>query len=77
MYHLEYLMRDRQKEILREVARYRLLAQAQQGPPRRKHLYALVLNYLGTRLSKWGSILQERFGDAEMVLPPKDAKNYI
>jgi hypothetical protein len=67
MYDLEYLMRFRQEEMLKERQHRRLIALAKKNAPRRRHAYRKALSWLGERLCKWGGALQERFGEAERL----------
>ena len=73
----ELLMKVRHEELLREAAHYRLISQAKRGSVKRKYSYGKALVWLGSRLCKWGSLLQERFGDAEMTTPPQAANSCI
>ena len=77
MFYNEYLMWARQKELLREAAHYRLISQVQRRSARRKYSYGLALAWLGSRLCKWGSLLQERFSDTETIAPSQAVKNCI
>lgn len=64
----ELFMKIRQEEFLREVARYRLISQAKKrGLVIRNNSHNKALAGLGSRLCKWGSLLQNRFGNSEKV----------
>jgi hypothetical protein len=69
MFQIEFLIRSRQEELLKEAARYQLINQAQQRSARQKYSLRPVLTWLGGFLCKWGNLLQERFGDVGMVTP--------
>jgi hypothetical protein len=64
MNDLEFLVRERQEEYLKEAARYRLISQARQRTASLTVFYAPALTWLGALLSKWGNLLQEQFGEA-------------
>jgi hypothetical protein len=77
MLNLELLMMIRHEELLREAARDRLISQAKRGSVRRKYPYSLALVWLGSRLCKWGNLLQERFGNSRMVIPSRSTNSGI
>ena len=56
-----YLMQIRQKELLAEAERQRLVALARQRKSNGISTGARIMIYLGALLSKWGSQLEERF----------------
>ena len=57
----EYLMQIRQKELLAEAERQRMVATARQGKSNGISTGARLMIYLGALLSTWGSQLEERF----------------
>jgi hypothetical protein len=61
MYSYEFY-RIRQEEILQEAEKQRLISQVNRKPSRRKISLAPTLVWLGSKLYRWGYILQERFG---------------
>jgi len=65
MFQLEYLIRLRNRELKEEMETYRLLALAQQGQPDRRRSYRQVLFWIGTKLSRWGERLREKYPEAE------------
>ena len=73
----EQLAKIHQEELLREAAHYRLIAQAQGRSARRKYSYGLALAWLGSRLCKWGNLLQERFSDTETIAQSQAVKSSI
>ena len=77
----ELLVKIRHEELLREAAaRYRLISLEKQGlvvVVRRKYSYSLALVWLGSRLCKWGNLLQERFGNSRMVIPSRSTNSGI
>ncbi|MGB2964537.1 MAG: hypothetical protein WBB69_11185 [Anaerolineales bacterium] len=77
MLYLEYQMRARHKELLREAADYRLVSQAKQQLTRRRQLLDLALVWLGRSLRRWGDLLLERFGDTETDTPTQAVKSCI
>jgi len=67
----EYLMRNRQEEILSLAENNHLVAQAKQRSPNRRSYSGRTLTWLGNRLIKWGEYLQLRFGDAKKISQPQ------
>ncbi len=57
----------RHEEFLQEAERYRLISQVKRQSSGRRISLAPTLFWWGSKLSKWGSVLQERFGDPGMV----------
>jgi len=57
----EDLMRVRQTELLAEAQRYRLLALAKHKPVAAFSTSARLFVWLGGRLRRWGSWLEDRF----------------
>jgi hypothetical protein len=66
MYEYE-IVKLRQKELLQEAEHYRLISQIKRGSSRQRNTLARALAWWGSILSRWGRILQERFGDSGMV----------
>jgi hypothetical protein len=64
MIDLEFIVRERQEEYLKEAARYRLISKAKPGTAKLTVFYAPALTWLGALLSRWGNLLQEQFGNA-------------
>lgn len=73
----ELLAKVHQEELLREAAHYRLISQVQLRSARRTYSYGLALAWLGSRLYKWGNLLQERFSDTETIAPSQAVKSCI
>ena len=57
----EYLVQVRQKELLAEADRQRMVAIARQRKSSGKSTGARIMVYLAALLSRWGSQLEERF----------------
>ena len=53
--------RERNKDLLREAERYRLVQQVLTARRRRGRFYCWALIWLGRRLVGWGRRLQERY----------------
>ena len=66
MYEYE-LSKLRQKELLKEAEHYRIISQVKRGSSRQRKTLARGLAWWGSILSRWGRILQERFGDSGLV----------
>ena len=64
MIDLEFIVRERQEEYIKEAARYRLISQAKPRTASLTVFYAPALTWLGALLSRWGNLLQEQFGNA-------------
>lgn len=64
-------------ELRKEATLYRLITSAQRHSVKKKYSYALALVWLGSRLCKWGHLLQERFGDSGKVNPSHAMKSGI
>jgi len=73
----EELMRLRQEQLLKDAENSRLIAQVRNRSPRRATVYALAFAWLGTRLCRWGTLLQERFEAAETTSPSQSMNNGI
>ena len=69
MLYLEDLARIRQAELRQEQVHLMLVSQVQPHPARRKSPFGPAYNWLGKRLCEWGSSLQERVLDSEVVNP--------
>jgi hypothetical protein len=65
MFFDEDLIRLHREEILKEAEKSRLIGQIRQQPARRRYRYELAFAWLGIRLSRWGELLQKRFGEVE------------
>jgi hypothetical protein len=57
----------RQEELLAEAERYRLISLANQRSSNQRNFLATALAWWGSKLSRWGGVLQERFGDTVIV----------
>lgn len=55
---------ERNRDLLREAERYRLVREALAGRPGGPRLHCLIINWLGGRMVAWGRGLQERYGAA-------------
>ena len=53
--------RERNRDLLREAERYRLVRQALPACRRHVRIYSRALIWLGRRLVDWGRRLQERY----------------
>jgi hypothetical protein len=71
MLNLELMANIYPEELRKEAAHHRLVSLAQQRSMKKKHFLPRTLAWLGGRLHKWGHLLQERFGETEMVVPSK------
>jgi hypothetical protein len=61
-WHAYYdLARERQREMLREAEKNRLVRQVQAGRGRQQRFYSRALTGLGSRLVLWGCRLQTRY----------------
>ena len=58
----EAIKEEQRKDLLREAARRRLIAQASAAKRRPERLYSPVLVRLGCWLETWGRSLQTRYG---------------
>ncbi len=58
----EDLLSLRYAELRREADQRRLVKEALAGQPRRRGLFAHLLNGLGQHMSGWGSRLEARYG---------------
>jgi len=63
----EYLVRTRHEELLAEAERARMVSLAFRSSRKKKSVYGVLLNWMGSVLCKWGDLLQERFGEQEVV----------
>lgn len=57
----EYYMRGRQKELLAEAEKHRLLALSERKPVKANRKNARILVWVGGLMCRWGSQLEERF----------------
>jgi hypothetical protein len=73
----EELMRLHQEQLLKEAENSRLIAQIRKRSPRRASVYGLAFAWLGIRLCRWGTLLQERFEVAETVAASQSMNNGI
>ena len=71
MLNLELMANIYPEELRKEAAHHRLISLAQQRSKKKKHILRRVLVWLGGHLHKWGHLLQDRFGETEMVVPSK------
>ena len=69
MFFDEDLIRFHREELLKEAENSRLITQSRPQSARRRYRYKLAFAWLGIRLSQWGELLQERFGDLEESNP--------
>jgi hypothetical protein len=60
-------LKFRHEEFLQEAERYRLISQVKRQSSGRRISLAPTLFWWGSKLSKWGYVLQERFGDSGVV----------
>ena len=75
MLNLELLTNIYPEELRKEAAHQRLVSLAQQRSLKKKHFLPRALAWLGGRLHKWGHLLQDHFGEVEMVAPSKTMQN--
>jgi len=66
---IELLTNIYPEEYRKEAAHYRLVSLVQQRSIKKKFSSQRVLAWLGGHLHKWGHLLQDRFGEAEIVVP--------
>ena len=69
-WNLVIAARERNKELLREAERYRLVRQVLAERGRRDRAWVQALAWLGRRLVAWGQRLQERYGAAAGAVHP-------
>jgi hypothetical protein len=77
MFFEDELMRLRQEQLLKEAEDSRLIAQLTGRSSRRGSVYALAFAWLGIRLCRWGTLLQERFEVAETASTSQSMDNRI
>lgn len=63
----EHLVRIRHEEMLAEAERIRMVSLANRSSRKKKSVYGILLNWVGSLLCRWGDLLQERFGDQDLV----------
>jgi hypothetical protein len=69
MFFDEELMRLHREKLLKEAEGSRLIAQTRQRSSQRRYHYAVAFTWLGIRLSRWGELLQKRFGEVQESTP--------
>jgi hypothetical protein len=57
----------RQQELLAEAEKDRLISSARKGIPGRQKFLASALAWWGNKLSHWGQILQDRYGNSGLM----------
>ena len=60
-------LKFRHEEFLQEAERYRLISQVKRQSSGRRISLAPTLAWWGNKLSKWGHVLEEKFGDSGAV----------
>lgn len=77
MFFDEELMRLHQQQLLKEAENSRLISKLIVRSPRRGAVYAMAFAWLGIRLCRWGTLLQEHFEVAETVSASQSMNNGI
>lgn len=73
----EQLVRIRQKEILDEAERYRLISMVKPSPVRPRKNYSRMMTWIGNLFIIWGTKLTKRFGEKNIIIEPGVADNQI
>jgi hypothetical protein len=60
-------LKFRHEAFLQEAERYRMISQFSRGSSRRRISLYPTLAWWGSKLSRWGHVLEERFSDQGMV----------
>ena len=64
------LIHVRQKELLDEAERYRLIRSVNPSPDRPKLIYAKAMNWIGNLFLIWGTRLTIRIGEKNIIGEP-------